>query len=155
MPNRTALAHELSRNLHELGRMLASRRLQELLHTGAVAGMTPSKHRALDVLAEGDVRVGALAVELGIDDTTATRLVDRLTELGLVSRRPLPEDRRVAVVGLTPAGRALVSDIAVRRQEFFADVLDTLEPAEQVELVRLTAKAADSIRSRSEELVAR
>ena len=63
--------------------------------------LTPTKLRALDMLAEGNVRVGELADRVGIDDTTATRLVDRLVAAGLVERAPLAGDRRVTVVGLT------------------------------------------------------
>jgi DNA-binding MarR family transcriptional regulator len=117
--------------------------------------LTPTKLRALDVLAEESVRVGELADRVGVDDTTATRLVDRLVASGLVERRDLPGDRRVTVVGLTPSGVALVGQVASRRQRFFCDVLTALEPDERMELVRLTAKAADALHTRSEELMAR
>jgi DNA-binding MarR family transcriptional regulator len=150
-----SLARELSRSWHELGGVLASRRLQASMHTGRAPGLTPTKLRALDIVAEGNVRVGELAGRVGIDDTTATRLVDRLEATGLAERRQLPSDRRVTVVGLTAEGRALVAQVASRRQRFFADVLAALEPDEQIELVRLTAKAAASLRTRSEELLTR
>jgi DNA-binding MarR family transcriptional regulator len=150
-----SLARDLSRSWHELGGVLASRRLQASMHTGRASGLTPTKLRALDIVAEGNVRVGELADRVGIDDTTATRLVDRLEATGLVDRRQLPSDRRVTVVGLTAEGLALVAQVAKRRQRFFADVLAALEPAEQIELVRLTAKAAESLRTRSEELLTR
>ena len=125
------------------------------MHTGRASGLTPTKLRALDIVAEGNVRVGELADRVGIDDTTATRLVDRLEATGLVERRQLPTDRRVAVVGLTAEGAALVAQVGARRQRFFSDVLTALEPDEQMELVRLTAKAAESLRTRSEELMTR
>ena len=149
------LARELSRGWHELGGMLTSRRLQASLHGGSGPALTPTKLRALNLLAEESLRVGELAARIGIDDTTATRLVDRLEATGLVERRQLPSDRRVTVVGLTAEGTALVEQVAARRQRFFADVLAALEPDEQVELVRLTAKAAESLRTRSEELLTR
>jgi DNA-binding MarR family transcriptional regulator len=150
-----SLSRELSRSWHELGGVLASRRLQASMHAGGASGLTPTKLRALDIVADENVRVGELAGRVGIDDTTATRLVDRLEAGGLVERRQLPSDRRVAVVGLTAAGRALVAQVTARRQRFFADVLAALEPEEQIELVRLTAKAAESLRTRSEELLTR
>ena len=146
------LARELSRSWHELGGVLSSRKLQASLHS---AGLTPTKLRALDVLAEDNVRVGELAARIGIDDTTATRLVDRLEEGGLAERRRLPGDRRVTVVGLTAKGAELAAQVNAQRQRFFADILAALEPDEREELVRLTAKAADALHSRSEELLAR
>lgn len=118
--------------------------------------MTPSKLRALDLLAHrGGMRVGELAAAVGIDDATATRLVDRLEEIGVVERRSEPGDRRATTVTLTPAGAELVKAIAAQRQLFFCDVLAALNQREREELVRLTAKAAVALRARSEELVGR
>jgi DNA-binding MarR family transcriptional regulator len=146
-------ARELSRRWHELGRLLASRKLLASLH-GSGARLTPTQLRALDVLHdETQVRVGELAARIGIDETTATRLVDRLAARGVVERRPVEGDRRATLVALTEAGDVLAEAVGARRQEFFAEVLAALEPAERAELVRLTAKAADALRSRSEELI--
>jgi DNA-binding MarR family transcriptional regulator len=150
-----SLARDLSDSWHELGGLLASRRLVASLHTGAASRLTPTKLRALDVLAAGSLRVGELADRVGLDDTTATRLVDRLAAAGLVERDDLPGDRRVTVVRLSGDGAELVRQVGVRRQQFFSDVLTALEPEERRELVRLTAKAADALRTRSEELMAR
>ena len=150
------LADELSQCWHELGAVLRSRRLLASLHPGLAAKLTPSKLRALDVLAEhGHLRVGELADRVGIDDATATRLVDRLEEMGVASRKSDVGDRRATTVALTPAGEEVVAGVAKQRQLFFCDVLDALEPAERAELVRLTAKAAVALRARSEELVSK
>ena len=150
------LADELSQCWHELGAVLRSRRLLASLHPGLAAKLTPSKLRALDLLAEhGGLRVGELAGKVGIDDATATRLVDRLEEMGVASRKSDVGDRRATTVALTPAGEEVVAGIAKQRQLFFCDVLDALEPAERAELVRLTAKAAVALRVRSEELVSK
>jgi DNA-binding MarR family transcriptional regulator len=40
----------------------------------------------------------------------ASKLVDRLELAGLCRRQPHPQDRRSAVIGLTPTGRQLLSD---------------------------------------------
>lgn len=48
-----------------------------------------------------------------------------------------------------------MAGIAAQRQLFFLDILSALEPDERAELVRLTAKAADALRARSEELATR
>ena len=150
------LAGELSACWHDLGRVLASRRLLASLHGEQASKLTPSKLRALDIVAEArDVRVGELAERVGIDETTATRLVDRLEELGLVERRSVAGDRRATVVALTASGRALVAEVGRQRLRFFSEVLGALEPEERVELVQLTAKAAAALRSRSEELIRR
>lgn len=150
------LAMELSQCWRELASILASRRLHAFLHPELGSKLTPSKLRALDLLAEqGGLRVGELAERVGVDDTTATRLVDRLEELGLAERRGEEGDRRATVVGLTAEGKGLVANVAAQRQQFFADVLGALDPEERVQLLRLTEKAALALRMRSAELVRR
>jgi DNA-binding MarR family transcriptional regulator len=150
------LAAELSQCWRELGSILASRRLHASLHPELGTKLTPSQLRALDQLAaQGGLRVGELAERVGVDDTTASRLVDKLEELGLAERRGAEGDRRATLVGLTAAGMELVHGVAVQRQQFFADVLGALEPDERIQLLRLTEKAALALSARSRELVAR
>jgi DNA-binding MarR family transcriptional regulator len=150
------LAAELSTCWRELGSILASRRLHAYLHPELGTKLTPSKLRALELLAQHDgLRVGELADRVGVDDTTATRLVDRLEELGLAERHTEDGDRRAILVGLTAAGRELVAGVSLQRQQFFADVLATLEPDERIQLVRLTEKAALALRARRDELATR
>lgn len=150
-----ALADQLARSWRELGGLLASRRLLVSLG-GAASDLTPTKLRALDVLAErGGVRIGELGEELSVEETTATRLADRLEAMGVARRERDPVDGRAAVLVLTAAGKRLMADVAQRRQEFFRDVLSALDHDERAELVRLTAKATAALRERSAELVAR
>ena len=103
----------------------------------------------------GGLRIGELAARVGVDDTTATRMVDRLEELDLVERHSAADDRRATVVELTVEGRELTSNVAAQRQLFFCDVLEALAPDERAELVRLTEKAALALQERSEELARR
>ncbi len=53
------------------------------------------------------MRATALAEALLIAPSSCTRVVATLTERGWVSKRALPEDGRVKIVALTPAGRGL------------------------------------------------
>jgi DNA-binding MarR family transcriptional regulator len=50
------------------------------------------------------MRVSALAAELGLDVSTASRHVSRLEADGLLARTPDPSDQRAAKLALTPAG---------------------------------------------------
>src|SRR6187397_1434596 len=101
-PSLRSLAAELSTCWRELGSILASRRLHASLHPELGTKLTPSKLRALELLAQHDgLRVGELADRVGVDDTTATRLVDRLEELGLAERHGEDSDRRATLVELT------------------------------------------------------
>lgn len=150
------LAAELATCWRELGTILASRRLHASLHPELGAKLTPSKARALALIGEsGGLRIGELADRVGVDDTTATRMVDRLEELGVAERRGAEGDRRATLVDLTDEGRGLMRGVAEQRLLFYCDVLDALDPEEREQLVNLTAKAALVLRARSEALVGR
>ena len=54
---------------------------------------------------------------LGLDAASVTGLVQRMTQLGLIQRRPDPSDKRVQRVFLIERGRALeqTTDVFKRR----------------------------------------
>jgi DNA-binding MarR family transcriptional regulator len=58
------------------------------------------------------VTVGALAERLLIAPQTATELVDRLAEAGLVEREADPTDRRRQVLQLTEKSEAVLADLS-------------------------------------------
>src|SRR5512133_3577666 len=102
------LAAELSTCWRELGSILASRRLHSSLHPELGKKLTPSKLRGLELLAQQDgLRVGELADRVGVDDTTATRLVSRLADLqGRLAGR--------AAVALQPEARPVRRELFIR-----------------------------------------
>lgn len=68
-------------------------------------GLTPGHLKALRSLSGNEaVPMGACAHSIGCDASTATWMVDRLEERGLVERRPSTTDRRVKGVVLTALG---------------------------------------------------
>jgi DNA-binding MarR family transcriptional regulator len=56
----------------------------------------------------GEVPSTVLARDLGVRAPTLTGLIDPLEAQGLVRRRPSPKDRRVTLIGFTPAGRRFI-----------------------------------------------
>jgi DNA-binding MarR family transcriptional regulator len=70
-------------------------------------GITFSEYDVLLRLARAPGRalsMGELAERTMLSPSGTTRMVDRLTESGLVRRRRLPDDGRVALATLTPEG---------------------------------------------------
>ena len=55
--------------------------------------------------------MGEMARGIGVDPSYITALVDDLDARGLARREPAPYDRRVKIIVLTDAGRALATDI--------------------------------------------
>jgi DNA-binding MarR family transcriptional regulator len=60
---------------------------------------------------EERVSMGDMARSIGCDPSYITALVDDLDERGLAHREPAPDDRRVKIIVLTDAGRALAKQI--------------------------------------------
>lgn len=79
------------------------------------AGLTAQQYQALLAIRASPaigMRVGELAREILIRPNSATELVDRLQELGLVTRRTSDEDRRKVCVVLTPSANQVLESLA-------------------------------------------
>ena len=75
--------------------------------------LMPPQQMALALLDEPRP-MGELAQHMHCDSSNITGIVDRLTERGLVERRPAAGDRRVKLVALTDAGRELREEVRRR-----------------------------------------
>ena len=140
------LADEFAAHWNDLVTFVLNRRRRASIYSGTAAELSPVKLNAVLALAGGDLRMGELASRLGVAESTVTRLVEKLEALGLVARRMQGEDRRAVVVGLRPAGRRVVEQVHRGRREFLREVLRTLEPEEQEEVVRLFGKVTRALR---------
>lgn len=68
-------------------------------------GVTMSQAKLLYVvLAEPDLRMSALAARLGVSLSTVSGVVDRLVDLGLLTRQDDPANRRQVILRITGAG---------------------------------------------------
>jgi DNA-binding MarR family transcriptional regulator len=75
---------------------------------------------------DGPVSMKRLAEALDVSVASATGIVDRMTERGLVQRHSLETDRRVVLVEATDTGRAVFADLAAGRREHLTALLDRL-----------------------------
>ena len=86
---------------------------------------------ALTVLeAEGPLPMSRLADALDVSVASATGIVDRMEQRGLVERRHDEEDRRVVVVHPTEAGAAVFLDLAAHRRAGLSRLLEYLTEEE-------------------------
>ena len=102
--------------------------LTALEHLDALGGLTP----------------GELGHRLGLTSGGVTALTGRLIEAGFVTRRRHPEDGRMRMLALTPAG-------AERLRDYMEPVLEPLDGA----LDELAKPVAEALASVLEELAAR
>ncbi len=92
--------------------------------------VTLPQYRALVVLStHGALTVGALAEELGIHASSASRLCGRLVDKRLVRRSTVRGDRRETALSLTPAGRRLVERVMVGRRREIAEIASRIPAA--------------------------
>lgn len=84
-----------------------------------------SEAHALAALAEqGPLPQRDLGEQLGLTKSTISRLVDQLERRGWARRRAGGDDARQRLVGLTSEGRKVADEIAARRAERMARVLE-------------------------------
>ncbi|MFD7919887.1 MarR family winged helix-turn-helix transcriptional regulator [Streptomyces sp. NPDC059740] len=111
--------------------VMAASRLVVALSARALAeadsALTLPQLRALVVLDGcGPVKLAALAATLGVNPSTAMRMVDRLEAAELVERRTNPEVRREVVLRLTGHGADLVAQVLAHRQREVAELVSRL-----------------------------
>jgi len=88
------------------------------------------------------LNLSALAERLDQSIPSASRLVDRLVDAGLVRRMPAPHSRREIALTLTGKGSRALSRLRQIRERAIADVLSRMTPADRLALVSgLTAFA--------------
>jgi DNA-binding MarR family transcriptional regulator len=101
----------------------------------------------LAVLADdGGQRLGSLALALGTTDATASRTVDVLEALGLVTRRPDDLDRRCIVVAATDEGLELVRERRKRLEKLVDSLVAGLSAEDGARLAVLLAELGELLR---------
>ncbi|MHB1486789.1 MAG: MarR family winged helix-turn-helix transcriptional regulator [Acidimicrobiales bacterium] len=112
---------------------------------GAGEEVTLPQYRALVVLAgRGPQAPAVLAATLGVNPSTVTRMCDRLVRKGLVRRWGDRQDRRQVRVGLTKAGRSLVSEVTERRRSEIGRIVAAIPPDGRGRLVESLGAFADA-----------
>lgn len=107
-------------------------RLARRVRRESSAGLTPSQATALSSLERnGSMPVGTLADREQISKSSVTRLVARLEELGLVTRRPAADDGRSWLVEITDQGMARLKDSERLADEYLARQLAALSPQDR------------------------
>ena len=99
--------------------------------------LTLPQFRMLVVLdSRGELSLSRLAEHLAVNPSTAMRMADRLTAIGVITRRESAEDRRSVRLALTEAGRRTVAEVTARRRAEIADIVAAIPPGQRADLVR-------------------
>jgi DNA-binding MarR family transcriptional regulator len=107
--------------------------------------VTLPQYRALVLLASrGSQRVLDLAEALAVNQSTATRMCDRLDRKGLITRERPEDNRRTVIVTISPAGRELVGAVTRRRRTEIRAILRKMPAPAQAALVPALRAFADA-----------
>ncbi|MFK0260294.1 MarR family winged helix-turn-helix transcriptional regulator [Streptomyces angustmyceticus] len=138
---------------HDVEEVIAAVRTASRLLVGISAcalgrtapSLTLPQLRALVVLdGRGPVKLAALAGALGVNPSTAMRMVDRLEAAGSVTRRTNPGNRREVVLSPTDDGRRLVGRVLAGRHTETAEIVARLPPAQRTGLIESLRALTDA-----------
>ena len=119
---------------------LAITRTSRRLRQTSGRGLSPSLTSALATVdSHGPLTPSELAARERVQRPTATRLVARLEELGVLQRAADPQDRRSSLLSVTPEGHALIEELRSRKTAYLANRLEGLDHEERATLDRAAA----------------
>lgn len=116
---------------------LAITRTARRLRQEAGGGLSPTLSAALaSIERHGPLTPSELAAREGVQRPTATRLIARLEDQGLVVRTADPADRRSCLIAATDAGAALLRELRTRKDAYLAQRLRALSAEDRATLAR-------------------
>lgn len=84
-----------------------------------------------EIAARGRTTGSELAKALGLDRAYLTRILQGFSGKELVSSSPIPGDRRLSAIALTPEGERACADLQARAEEAVARLLAPLPPSDR------------------------
>jgi DNA-binding MarR family transcriptional regulator len=100
----------------------------------------------LRFVGEKESRATHLATRLGVSAPVLSRHIAELEDLGLVHRRPDPEDGRAQLVALTNAGRVKLLEIEEHRTATLQGYLREWSQQDAAETAKVLRNLAESLR---------
>lgn len=103
-----------------------------------------------DVLSEleyagGPLTMSQLSKVLMVSNGNVTGVIDRLEKTGYVKRKRAEHDRRVQFIELTAKGSTAFDKMAVRHEQWLAELMSGLSLAEMGKLQKLLLKTRQSV----------
>jgi MarR family 2-MHQ and catechol resistance regulon transcriptional repressor len=132
-------AAEFHRTLQDLIRLQQARDRERV----ALHDATPAGARAVELLERmGAISLNALATELFVDKSTASRVVGGLEDGGFVRRVVDPDDRRALRLELTAEGRELARQLHDDAVWEMSTLLSSFDPAARTDLLAFLRRLA-------------
>ncbi len=114
-------------------------------------GLSFSQIGAMFEINRGRTNVSEVAEALGITIAAASQLLERLVQLGMVTRTEDPQDRRVKKLVVTEKGRDTMQASMRARQGWLVDLVANLSPAEKQQVAAAVEILIDRTRQLDQE----
>lgn len=112
-------------------------RLARRLRQQSLGGLTPSQLSVVSTLdRHGPMHMSELARHERIAKPSATGIVGRLLDKGLIERRPDSADRRSAIVAVTPTASEILDELRRERTAYLSQRIDRLDDEDRIVLER-------------------
>ncbi len=143
MPERVTPNREFAFLLNDVARLLRTYADQK----AAQFGITRAQWAVMSRLDRSEgLKQSELAEMLDLQPITLTRLLDRLSEHGLIERRDDPNDRRANRLFLTPSARPLLEQLSDLGEDLMTTVLAGIDQATVKEMLANLSIARDNLR---------
>ena len=101
----------------------------------SISGASFPQILALSIIPDDGIEMSALSKKIGIDNSTATRLVIGLEKKGWVNRRTANYDKRVIQVALTQDGDEIQTELEQQFDSLGAAIEKEVEPLDRNEMI--------------------
>ena len=127
---------EKARHIFTIGKMLQNQVLQA--HTDHASGIGKESeygelsmsqfHTVMAVQRHSEVTITKLSKLMGVSPPSASAMVDRLAERGLLTRERCHEDRRKVVVRISPEAMTHIRNFEGMLLDIFVDLVEKMGP---------------------------
>ena len=101
----------------------------------SISGASFPQILALSIIPDDGIEMSALSKKIGIDNSTATRLVMGLEKKGWVNRRSANYDKRVIQVTLTQGGDEIQTQLEQQFDSLGAAIEREVDPLDRNEMI--------------------
>ena len=101
----------------------------------SISGASFPQIMALSIIPDDGIEMSALSKKIGIDNSTATRLVMGLEKKGWVNRRSANYDKRVIQVALTQDGDEIQTQLEQQFDSLGAAIEREVDPLDRNEMI--------------------
>lgn len=138
-----AAREELARNAHIFAAAVREVLETRFLREAAGFPLSVSQLHLLKLVAlHGEHPVGEVAAFLGVSAAAASKNVEKLVRLGLVTRSTPEEDRRIASLRISPRGREVLDGYDSRERALLESVVGDLGEEDAAALARLLERCS-------------